>query len=267
MSIRPLLALFLLVLALAVSAAEPPGADEEARPEDPRAPEGPALFLEDGTVVPCLEAPVLAFGRAVYTTTDGVRHSTAVDLVDVRRTRAHALKRTADRELGAPPPPAAASSAAPASSTAGRKPAPDFELERPDGETVQLSDYRGKVVLIDFWASWCGPCVRALPELMEIKKGFADRDLQVVGVSLDRSREKYEQFVRRHGMDFPQNFDGKQWNNEVARLYGVRSIPRTVLLDREGRIAQVNARGRALQAAIERLLAEGGAERGQAAGG
>jgi peroxiredoxin len=257
MRIRPLLVLSLLALPVTAAAEEPARPPVQEADEPAEAPEGPALFLNDGTVVPCLEAPVLAFGRAVYTTVDGVRHSTAIDLVDVRRTRAHAMKRTADRELGAAPASPSAAAAPTAPAAAKRKPAPDFEMQRPGGETVKLSDFEGRVVLIDFWASWCGPCVRALPELMEIKKGFADREFQVVGVSLDRSREDFEAFVKRHGMDFPQNFDGKQWNSEVARLYGVRSIPRTVLLDREGRIAHVNARGRALQAAIERLLDEG----------
>lgn len=212
------------------------------------APKGPALFLRDGSVVPCLEAPVLAFGRAVYTTADGVRHSTTLDLVDVEKTRAHARLRVADRELGAPPPAGAAD---------GRKLAPDFELERNDGATLQLSDLRGRVVLIDFWASWCGPCVRAMPELLEVARDYAESDFQVVGVSLDSNRQAFDEFQRKRDMTFPQYFDGKKWNNDVARLYGVRGIPRTVLLDRQGRIAHQNLKGQGLRAAIDRLLAEG----------
>ena len=250
---------------LALMAAGAPGLRAQEEPAAPAEqkkpaaePEGPALFLKDGSVVACLEAPVLAFGRAVYTTADGVRHSTTLDLVDVRRTRAHAMKRTGDRELGTP---SVRSASAPAAPAAGkRKVAPDFDLKRPDGAELKLSDLRGQVVLIDFWASWCGPCVRALPELMETKRSFEDRDFQVVGVSLDRKREDFESYVKRFEMDFPQYFDGKHWSNDVAKLYGVRSIPRTVLLDREGRIAHVNVRGRGLHAAIERLLEEGAAE-------
>jgi thiol-disulfide isomerase/thioredoxin len=239
-----------LVLFFALLSAVPAAAEE--------APSGPALFLRDGTVKPCLEAPVLAFGRAVYTSLDGVRHSTSLDLVDVEKTRAHARGRVADRELGPAPT---------AEAVAGRKVAVDFALERPDGATLMLSDLRGKVVLIDFWATWCRPCVRAMPEVLALEKDYQDRDFQIVGVSLDSNRKSFEDFQRNKGMSFPQYFDGKKWNTVVAKKYGVGSIPRTVLLDRQGNIAHQNLRGAGLRAAIDRLLAEGSAPATQPAAG
>ena len=213
--------------------------------ESSETPGGPALFLRDGRVIECVEAPVIAFGRAVYTTKDGARHSTSLELVDVEKTRAHAMGRTGQRALRRQ-----------TASSAGRREAPDFTLTRPDGAELELSALEGKVVLIDFWATWCGPCISALPELLAVHRRYTGPDFQVVGVSLDSDRKRFESFVRERGMDFPQHFDGKKWENEVARLYGVRSIPRTVLLDRSGRIAHVNAKGPALHAAIEALLAE-----------
>ena len=98
--------------------------------------------------------------------------------------------------------------------------------------------------------------MRALPGIQAIERDYADAEFQLVGVSLDSNRKAFETFQQKHGMSFPQYFDGKKWNNQVAKKYGVRGIPRTVLLDAEGRIAHQGLHGAGLRAAIDRLLDE-----------
>ena len=135
--------------------------------------------------------------------------------------------------------------------------APDFTLTSVDGELVSLRQFRGKPVLVNFWATWCGPCRRAMPELLALQRKLAEEPgFQLVGVSLDRNRQEFERYVREKSLGFPQYFDGRQWNNKVALAYGVRAIPRNVLVDREGRIARVGLRGAGLERAIQELLAE-----------
>lgn len=214
----------------------------EGRQEQP--PEGPVVFFTDGAWVACSKPPTVAFGMVVYTTVEGVRHAVQVDRVDLERTREHSRRARSRRP------------------TAGldgeqRRAAPDFEARTADGKAVRLSDLRGRVVLIDFWASWCGPCLRDFPELKRIAEAHVGDDFALLGVSLDRDRKAFESTVERRGLSWPHHFDGRQWSNAVAQAYSVRSIPRTVLVDREGRIARTGLRGRALERAIEELVAEG----------
>jgi peroxiredoxin len=131
----------------------------------------------------------------------------------------------------------------------------DFGLETPGGEMLRISDvHNGKVLLIDFWASWCGPCRRANPDLVALYNEFHDRGFEILGVSLDDDRESWLKAIEEDGLNWHQISDVKGWECEGARLYGVPAIPHTVLVDREGIISAKKLHGQELRAAIESLL-------------
>jgi len=132
--------------------------------------------------------------------------------------------------------------------------APDFSQQTPDGESLRLSELRGKVVLVDFWASWCGPCRRENPNVVRMYNDYKDKGFEILGVSLDRDRERWLQAIEKDGLTWPHVSDLKGWQNSVAKAYGVHSIPHTVLLDEEGRIIARNLRGAALEKKLKELF-------------
>ena len=116
-----------------------------------------------------------------------------------------------------------------------RKAAPEFELKDADGKTVRLSDYKGKVVLLDFWATWCGPCKIEIPWFIEFERHYKDRGFAVVGVSMD---EEGWTVVKPFVSELAINYRILQGNDSTADLYGgVNALPTTFLIDREGRVA------------------------------
>lgn len=134
--------------------------------------------------------------------------------------------------------------------------APDFSQNTPEGEAVSLTDFKGKVVLLDFWASWCGPCRRENPNVVKLYERYKDKGFEILGISLDRTRDKWLQAIEADGLTWPQVSDLKGWQNEVAQLYGVRSIPHTVLVDAEGQVIANKLRGPALEAKLAEILGE-----------
>jgi peroxiredoxin len=131
----------------------------------------------------------------------------------------------------------------------------DFELATPEGGSLKVSDvHNGNVMLIDFWASWCGPCRRANPEVVAIYSEYKDKGFEILGVSLDKDAASWEKAIEDDGLTWPQISDLKYWNSEGAELYGVPAIPHTVLIDREGTIIAKNLHGEELKEAIESLL-------------
>ncbi len=135
--------------------------------------------------------------------------------------------------------------------------AKEFRTTDLAGNPLKLSDLRGKIVFIDFYASWCGPCVAEIPNLKKLYQKYHQRGLEVVGVSLDRTLEDAKDYVKKQGIKWTiawQKPGG--WNNPVARLYGVRSIPSTYLLDREGKVIAVGLRGERLAVALAKLFPE-----------
>ncbi len=134
--------------------------------------------------------------------------------------------------------------------------APDFEGLTPEGDTLRLSDFRGKVVLIDFWASWCGPCRKENPNVVRAYQKYKDKGFDVIGVSLDRDRNRWLDAIKTDSLAWHHVSDLKGWRSAIAALYGVRSIPHAVLLDREGKIVAVRLRGLQLEQYLKRLLGE-----------
>lgn len=124
-----------------------------------------------------------------------------------------------------------------------------------DGRSVDLAELKGKVVLIDFWATWCPPCVAAIPELKALYAKHREHGFEIIGLSLDEDREKLEQFVARKKLSWPQRFDGKPWEQSVAPQYGIVGIPSVWLVDRAGLLRFVAPQD-GLEQKIEKLLAE-----------
>ncbi|HEY2827147.1 MAG TPA: TlpA disulfide reductase family protein [Pirellulales bacterium] len=110
------------------------------------------------------------------------------------------------------------------------------------GHEFDLTSYRGKVVLVDFWATWCGPCVAGLPEVIEQYKKYHDKGLEIVGISFDEDKQALEQFVKDKDMGWVQFFDGKGWGNEYGQKYGIHAIPVMWLIGRDGKIVDFDAR-------------------------
>lgn len=131
------------------------------------------------------------------------------------------------------------------------------------GRLWNAASFTGKVTLIDFWATWCGPCVAEIPTLRKAWAEFEPRGLQIVGVSLDTDdRKTFEAWLKSNGVSWPQVWDGKGWSTPLARKFHVRGIPFPVLIGPDGRVANVDLRGDALIARIRELLAADTATKG-----
>ena len=131
---------------------------------------------------------------------------------------------------------------------------PDFAEKDLTGNSLTLSSFKGKLVLVDFWATWCPPCVGELPNVIAAYEKYHRQGFEIVGISLDQDQAKLTAFLKEKGMTWAQYFDGKGWQNKLAAQYGIQSIPATFLLDGEGNIVAKNLRGGALDGELAKRL-------------
>lgn len=134
------------------------------------------------------------------------------------------------------------------------KVAPEITLQNPDGEEVKLSSLRGKYVLIDFWAAWCGPCRRENPNVVRVYNTYAGDNFEILGVSLDKTREKWLGAIEQDGLPWLHVSDLKFWRSQAAIDYQVTAIPATFLIDPEGKIIAKNLRGASLEAKLKEIF-------------
>jgi peroxiredoxin len=141
-----------------------------------------------------------------------------------------------------------------AQSTSVGATAPDFTLPDVKGNSIALSSLRGKYVLVDFWASWCGPCRQENPNVVKAYNQFKDKGFTVLGVSLDQKKEDWEKAIAADKLTWTHVSDLKYWDNAAAKLYGIQAIPASYLLDKEGKIIGKNLRGAELEAKLKEVL-------------
>jgi thiol-disulfide isomerase/thioredoxin len=138
--------------------------------------------------------------------------------------------------------------------TAVGKPAPAFTQNDVDGKPVALSSVREKYLLVDFWASWCGPCRLENPNIVKAYKQYHAKGFAIVGISLDDQKDKWVGAIKKDGLAWTQVSDLKGWDNQVASLYGIKGIPMNFLLDKNGTIVARGLTGEALEKKLAELL-------------
>ena len=134
------------------------------------------------------------------------------------------------------------------------KVAPEFSLPDTAGVSVSLSDFRGKYVLLDFWASWCPPCRRENPNVVKAFNEYKDTNFTIVGISLDKDKSKWMKAIADDNLAWTHLSDLKYWDSEIPALYGVRGIPANVLLDPDGVIVAKNITGEDLHKKLKEVI-------------
>jgi peroxiredoxin len=132
--------------------------------------------------------------------------------------------------------------------------APDFTMNDPEGKPVQLSSLKGKIVLVDFWASWCGPCRQENPNVVKLYQQYHSKGFEILGVSLDRAKEDWIKAIKDDNLTWMHVSDLQYWQNTAARLYGVNAIPQSFLLDKDGKIIGKGLRGEQLEKKLMELF-------------
>ncbi|MDP2895702.1 MAG: TlpA disulfide reductase family protein [bacterium] len=123
-----------------------------------------------------------------------------------------------------------------------------------DGKPLRVAEYKGKILLVDFWASWCGPCRGEAPNLVNAYVKYHGKGFEVIGISFDQSEKEFKQFMEDMKMTWREYFDGLGWDNKVGKVYGIGAIPAMYLLDKEGKVITDNARGPRLEEILKKYL-------------
>jgi thiol-disulfide isomerase/thioredoxin len=131
---------------------------------------------------------------------------------------------------------------------------PQIKFKAVDGNEVDLSKMNGKVVLIDFWATWCGPCMMEMPNVLDAYKKYHSKGFEIIGISFDKDLEALKKVTKENEMAWPQYFDGKMWDNDFGAYFGIQGIPTMWLVDKEGKVADTEARGTELGSKVAKLL-------------
>ncbi|MFM6975406.1 MAG: redoxin domain-containing protein [Sphingobacteriaceae bacterium] len=134
------------------------------------------------------------------------------------------------------------------------QPAPAFEMPSTDGKVIRLSDFKGKYVLLDFWASWCGPCRKENPNIVRLYNQYKDKNFTIFGVSLDDDQADWLQAIKDDGLNWTQVSELKRWDSPIVNLYKIESIPASFLLDPQGKIIAKNLRGEELAQFLAKTL-------------
>jgi len=134
--------------------------------------------------------------------------------------------------------------------------APEINLANPEGKMIALSSLRGKVVLIDFWASWCSPCRREMPTNVRLYNKYKSKGFEIYGVSLDKEKSSWVKAIKSDGLDWVNVSDLRYWNSVAAKKYGVSGIPFTVLIDKDGKVIATGLRGEGLEQALIKIFGE-----------
>ena len=214
---------------------------------------------DDRYVQSCLLELGLAYDKiGKHDEADGVYQQLVSHPKYGKRSQAQRAKKILEQERTErkgelPKPPGAQSAPRMNSSEWVGKPASDFHVTDLNGEALSLEQYRGQVVLLDFWATWCPPCIAEMPNVKKTYEKYKDQKFQIIGISLDRSKEPLEAYIEKEGLAWLH-----YWDNigKVSNLYKVQAIPSTFLIDGEGVIRKANLRGHALEHAVAELVGE-----------
>lgn len=140
----------------------------------------------------------------------------------------------------------------------------DLKFTAVDGAAIDLAQMRGKVVLIDFWATWCPPCREEVPDVVATYQKYHDKGFEIIGISLDQDKGALEAFIKKNGMVWPQYFDGQGWDNKISKSFGIDAVPAMWLVDQKGMLVTTNGRDD-LAGQVEKLLQAGKASQPPAA--